>query len=727
MEDWVDNGDCDKMCSDIEDRKYVVTNLHRLDDVSTNISREKTSFSQDIDVNSDPGSFFGVKDEPIEMEDRVDNNDNNMHNDRDNKKIIPNLLPIDAKATNLPGETTNYSQINEKLFYREPSNTRSKYVCILDDSDSEPEVDDPELLDSGDEYLPPDAEVSSDDEEEERPAKKQKLVKKKRGITIEEYPDEEHIYDDLALQGEPKWSQVDLQNDPLPAYEHEKPLQIRSPYQYFCDFFSQDMVDNIAFQTNLYAKQKTITNNFATDSEEIMRFIGILLFMGIVQIPSLEDYWAGSFRIPQVAEVMGSKRFRLLRRTIHFNDNTQKDNDRFHKVRPLYTALTNACLKVPATPKQSIDEVMVGFKGKTAGNLRQYIKTKPDKCGFKLFCRASEDGIIHDILVYQGTPTFDSHPIKLQQEETKLPISTKIVLVLATTLNKTNTSAIYADNFFSSLYLVKVLRDKYNCRYTGTVRENRCGKPDLMPIKQMEKNIVDRGNFSFKNNDGVLVVRWKDNKVVTLLTSDVGINPVSLVERYNKVTKSKTELQCPAVIKNYNANMGGIDKSNMLVDLYKTPMKSKRWYMRLFAYVLDLAVVNAWLVYCRDCQSVNAKCMSLKLFRNEISVTARSKGQKYRHSTLRTSTRPSPSNSPCTSNGVSMVTALHGQRAERPDDSVRLDKALNHWPVLGKSLSCKYCSNSKKFVTTAFYCSVCKVNLCIKKAKNCFIDFHSSN
>ncbi|XP_069939980.1 piggyBac transposable element-derived protein 3-like [Cherax quadricarinatus] len=253
--------------------------------------------------------------------------------------------------------------INEKLFYGEPSNTRSKYVCILKDSDSESEVDDPELLNNGDEYFPPDAEVSSD-EEEERPAKKQKLVKKKKGIMIEEYPDEEHIYDGLALQGEPQWSQVDLQNDPLPVYEYEKPLEIRSPYEYFCDFFTSDMVDNIAYQTNLYTKQKSIINNFATDSEEIMRFIGVLLLMGIAPLPAIKDYWTSTFRMLQVAEVMGSKRFRLLRRTIHFNDNTQKDNDRFHKIRPLYTALTNACLKVPATPKQSIDEVMVAFQGK---------------------------------------------------------------------------------------------------------------------------------------------------------------------------------------------------------------------------------------------------------------------------------------------------------------------------------------------------------------------------
>ncbi len=46
---------------------------------------------------------------------------------------------------------------------------------------------------------------------------------------------------------------------------------------------------------------------------------------------------------------------------------------------------------------------------------------------------------------------------------------------------------------------------------------------------------------------------------------------------------------CPAVIKSYNANMGGIDKSDMLVHLYRTPMKSKRWYMWMVAYAIDVS------------------------------------------------------------------------------------------------------------------------------------------
>ncbi|KAI9520732.1 hypothetical protein NQZ68_013136, partial [Dissostichus eleginoides] len=52
--------------------------------------------------------------------------------------------------------------------------------------------------------------------------------------------------------------------------------------------------------------------------------------------------------------------------------------DHFFKVRPLFSLLNTAFRREPQTPKQSVDEVMVAYKGKTAGNLRQYIKTKPD-------------------------------------------------------------------------------------------------------------------------------------------------------------------------------------------------------------------------------------------------------------------------------------------------------------------------------------------------------------
>ncbi|GAA6227529.1 piggyBac transposable element-derived protein 3-like [Lates japonicus] len=187
--------------------------------------------------------------------------------------------------------------------------------------------------------------------------------------------------------------------------------------------------------------------------------------MGFIELPSVEDYWAMETRVPQVANLMSSKRFWLLKRVIHFNDNTQipGTSDRFFKVRPLFSFLNNAFRREPQTPKQSVDEVMVAYKGKTAGNLRQYIKNKPDKWGFKLFARASEDGFIHDMVLYQGKTTLEAHDVPLMPEQKVLGATSQIVAVLASTMSSPTTTAIFADNFFTSMELVRYLRDQ-NCR-----------------------------------------------------------------------------------------------------------------------------------------------------------------------------------------------------------------------------------------------------------------------
>lgn len=267
----------------------------------------------------------------------------------------------------------------------------------------------------------------------------------------------------------------------------------------------------------------------------------------------------------------------------------------------MFSFLVTAFRNEPQTPKQSIDEVMVAYKGKTAGNLRQYIKTKPDKWGFKLFARASEDDFIHDIVLYQGKNTLEAHGVMLTPEQTAMGATSQIVSVLASTMSSSTTTAIFADNFFTSLEIVRYLK-KRNWRYTGTARENRIGNPPVKSIKEMEKKAVPRGTYDYRtSDDGILVVRWKDNKVVTLVSTDVGVEPISSVYRYCSDTKKKEEVSCPAVIKSYNANMGGIDKSDMLVHLYRTPLRSKRWYLRLFAYAVDLSLTNAWVIYKRDC------------------------------------------------------------------------------------------------------------------------------
>lgn len=150
----------------------------------------------------------------------------------------------------------------------------------------------------------------------------------------------------------------------------------------------------------------------------MMNFVAILVYMGIAERPSIDDYWAMETRVPQVANLMSSKRFSLMKKLVHFNDNTQIPGtiDRFFKIRPLFCLLNTAFRSEPQTPRQSVDEVMVTYKSKTVGSLRQYIKNKMHKWGFKLFARASEDGFIHDMALYQGKTTLEAHSVPLTPE-----------------------------------------------------------------------------------------------------------------------------------------------------------------------------------------------------------------------------------------------------------------------------------------------------------------------
>ena len=444
--------------------------------------------------------------------------------------------------------------------------------------------------------------------------------------------------------------------------------------------------------------------------------------MGINVLPSIDDYWSHITKVPHVADVMTGKRFKLLRSSLHFNNNEDApgSQDRFFKIRPIIDYITNKFQQIKETPIQSIDEVMVAYKGTRAGNLRQYIKSKPDPWGFKLFCRGSSDGIIHDIITYQGASTFETHKTKLTSEESGMNLSSKIVICLSKTMKKPEKSTVYADNFFTSLSLVEYLLNNYGCRYTGTVRDNRAGKPNLLPTSEFTKK--KRGTLDYCSSEGVMALKWKDNKVVTLLSSDTGIYPMSTVNRYDKETKTKRDIPCPNVIKQYNCHMGGIDKSDMLVHLYKTPFKAHRWYMRMFGYIIDVCITNAWLLYKRDCASLKEQNMSLKSFRLDISQCLR--GVKITENRRRTDS-PNTAKQASASSPSNIVIPKKGQKRPLPPDSLRLDRSKLHGPMYTAIKSiCQFCNKHGTAHRSRWICKVCQVALCLSGDRNCYNDFH---
>lgn len=94
-----------------------------------------------------------------------------------------------------------------------------------------------------------------------------------------------------------RWKKEDLCNPPLPEFQHPAPHALRTPFEYFQDLFTTDLLEDIVYQTNLYARQKNVNSTFQIDKHEMMVFISIILYMGVCILPSIEDYWGTYSRL----------------------------------------------------------------------------------------------------------------------------------------------------------------------------------------------------------------------------------------------------------------------------------------------------------------------------------------------------------------------------------------------------------------------------------------------
>lgn len=53
--------------------------------------------------------------------------------------------------------------------------------------------------------------------------------------------------------------------------------------------------------------------------------------------------------------------------------------------------------------------------------------------------------------------------------------------------------------------------------------------------------------------------------------------------------------------------MGGVDLNDMLIELHRSPTRSERWYLCLIRYMMDVALVNSYLLYRRHIKSLECQ------------------------------------------------------------------------------------------------------------------------
>ena len=431
-------------------------------------------------------------------------------------------------------------------------------------------------------------------------------------------------------------------------------------------------------------------------------FLGILIGMGLHDIPHTELCWSSDplFRIQPLADVMVIKRFKKIREALHLNDNTQApprgdaNHDKLFKLRPLIDKLnrefSEQCVQ---SSSQSIDEAMVLFKGRSA--IKQYMPMKPVKRGYKLWIRAdSETGYVYNFEVYSG---------KDDSGQVSAGLGERVVRNLCQPLCDTHCHVAF-DNFFTSVGLMEELYAS-GIYSTGTVRSNR----RQLPLLARQKTQLAKGQYKWRSKDNTAYVVWQDTKPVHVLSTAFDPTVVGNVNRTQ--TDGTTALvSCPEVVCQYTGRMGGVDRFDERRGRYSVSRRSRKWWMRIFFFLVDSAIANSLVLY----NSVHpGNPVTMLMFRRDLfRCLVNNYTSRHRRSSLQ---------------GTAFVSRKSRRnpimhKGPGVPDSIRLSAVGAHMPQqIAQYRRCRACSSQKNNKRSKIICSACGVSLCVHP---CFADFH---
>jgi len=153
----------------------------------------------------------------------------------------------------------------------------------------------------------------------------------------------------------------------------------KSPLDFLQLFITDSTLETVVAQTNLFAQQYLDSHELKQCSRvqqwvksphnmaELKKFLALIIIMGLISYPSIEDYWVTSwpFAISTFSSIMSRDRFSLLR-FLHLNDSTkyipkgEPGYDPLYKLRPFVDPLI-ANFKAAFTLGRELSADEVGF------------------------------------------------------------------------------------------------------------------------------------------------------------------------------------------------------------------------------------------------------------------------------------------------------------------------------------------------------------------------------
>jgi hypothetical protein len=491
------------------------------------------------------------------------------------------------------------------------------------------------------------ASSSSDEEEEKRPAAPAEEEA--------EWTDELHAID-VPL---PR-----LRHEQQPASDEDTPLQLLQR------FLPPALMEEFAQHTNAAAPYGWRP----TTAAELYAFLGVHLFMGIDRLPRTELYWGQTFGHPLITAHFSRDRFKQLLRFFRVvpPDEGAAERNPLPHVRSLAAKL-NASFAAHFTPSQqlTLDEAMAAFKGRSP--IKQYIPSKPHKWGYKIWCLASEDYLLH-FEIYAG-----------KEGAPSVAGATIDTVLRMTAAYQHQQRVLFTDSWFTSPALLHALAAQ-GIRLCGSVRRNRKGMPDI-PADDIRA--LNRGEWVQKQKGDATVAVWRDQKAMWLLYNHCSPLEAASLERWGD-SGNKISIGCPRAIRDYFYGARSVDVLSQLHYAYLPGRKAMRSWPRLAWWLLDMCVINAFKLW---------------------SAAAHHPGQlRFREELMLELLKQLPSEGRPRKRGAGLHPA-HALASEH--FSTRVDQERD----------CAVCSRRPaRRVQTHLICSACQVHLCLGA---CFAQYHA--
>lgn len=464
------------------------------------------------------------------------------------------------------------------------------------------------------------------------------------------------------------------------------PAQGQTPVQIFKKVWDDEVIDKIVYETNRYAYQLRQGGSLEPSSSlhqwedvtknEVWAFFSILMMQSIILNSVEKEYWYPRYsylHIGNFADIMSYERFLLLKKCLHFVDNTTFPGTvkKLDKIRPIVDHLNSRFQSLYMPERMvALDDSLLLWNGKLS--FAQIVSNKKAKRIKSYEIYDAKSGYLWAINICKRKNRVSRDdtlgPLN-ESEETEAQI---ILNLMRPLFNRGHT--LVMDNFYNSPLLSRVLKAQYKTDTMGTLRLNRKFYPDV--LKRQQKTRHGEVLNCCTNDLNVLI--WRDSNLVSMISTYHSIE-VDVTEKLKQKNK-------PKLVLDYNVQMGGIDKKDqMLSDFPMERTRNASWYKKLFRRLLNVSIHNTYVLYCHNRKIGNRD------FRMQLSqeILREFKGQ------LPLMKRPPPT--PPSANG--------------------------HYPTKNeKQQRCKLCALANKRKSTIFKCCACNANLCVE---GCFAQYHT--